>query len=320
MGNQLSQLSQLYPPKPTFTEHNLPDQSGKTFIITGGSSGLGEQLAYILYKHNAKIYIAARSEENSRKAIERVKARVPHSGGQMLYLHLDLNDLTTIKRSADAFLSQNDRLDVLWNNAGVMTPPHGSKTKQGYELQLGTNNIAPFLFTKFLRPILAETAKKASVDSVRVVWVSSNGSEIFSQKGGIDLSNMDYKNDKYAFTKYGNSKAGNIYQSSELARRAASEGIISVVRMIAMHMTKWQQLIGLKSLNPGALKTGLQRHRAGWQQLLGNWIFYEPIYGAYTELFAGLSPKITSAHNGAYSRSRSSPVSLLFIDPSFHSL
>ncbi|KAL8793616.1 MAG: hypothetical protein Q9195_003768 [Heterodermia aff. obscurata] len=282
MGNQLSQLSQVFPPKPTFTERNLPDQSGKTFIITGGSSGVGEQLAYILYKHNAKIYIAARSEEKSRKAIERVKARVPHSDGQMIYLHLDLNDLTTIKLSADEFLNENDRLDVLWNNAGVMTPPQGSKTKQGYELQLGTNNVAPFLFTKFLRPILAETAKKASADSVRVVWVSSNGSEVFSENGGVDLSNMDYKTDKYSYVKYGNSKAGNIYHSSELARRAASEGIISV------------------SLNPGALKTELLRHRVGWQQLFGNWLFYDPIYGAYTELFAGLSPEITSAQNGAY--------------------
>lgn len=235
MGNQLSQLTQIFPPKPTFTEHNLPDQSGKTFIITGGSSGVGEQLAYILYKHNAKIYIAARSEEKSRNAIERVKARVPHSGGQMIYLHLDLDDLTTIKRSADEFLSQNDRLDVLWNNAGVMTPPQGSKTKQGYELQLGTNNVAPFLFTRFLRPILAETAKKASADSVRVVWVSSNGSELFSEKGGVDLSNMDYRIDKSPFVKYGTSKAGNIYHGSELARRAASEGIISVVRIIAVH-------------------------------------------------------------------------------------
>ena len=310
MGNQLSQLSQIWPPKPTFTENNLPDQSGKTFIVTGGSSGVGEQLAYILYKHNAKIYIAARSEEKSRQAIERLKARVPHSGGQLIYLHLDLNDLTTIKRSADEFLSQNNRLDVLWNNAGVMTPPQGSQTKQGYELQLGTNNVAPFLFTKFLRPILAETAKKAPADSVRVVWVSSNGSEICSVKGGVDLSNMDYKSDKIAVVKYGNSKAGNIYHGSELAKRAASEGIISVVRIMAQCMTRRQQLIGLKSLNPGGLKTELPRHRAGWQQLLWSWFLYDPIYGAYTELFAGLSPKVTSAHNGAYRRSWFSPIIL----------
>lgn len=251
MGNRLSQLSEIFPPKPTLTERNLPDQSGKTFIVTGASSGVGEQLAYILYKHNAKIYIAARSEEKSRQAIERVKTRVPHSSGQMIYLHLDLNDLTTIKRSADEFLSQNDRLDVLWNNAGVMTPPQGSTTKQGYELQLGTNNLAPFLFTKLLQPILAETARKASADSVRVVWVSSNGSEHFSVNGGVDLSNMDYKTDKSPFTKYGNSKAGNIYHGSELARRAGSEGIISVVRystITSTYLTRLaNKLIGLSS-------------------------------------------------------------------------
>lgn len=212
-------------------EQNLPDQSGKVFIVTGASSGVGEQLAFILFKHNAKVYVAARSEEKSQKAIERIKARVPESNGQLIYLHLDLNDLTTVKRSADDFLSQNDRLDVLWNNAGVMTPPQGSKTEQGYELQLGTNNVAPFLFTKLLRPILAETAKKAPADSVRVVWVSSNGAEVFTEKDGIDISNLDYKVDKSAVVKYGASKAGNIYHGSELARRAANEGIISVVRI-----------------------------------------------------------------------------------------
>ena len=110
MGNQ---LSQLWPPKPRLTEQNLSDQSGKVVIITGGSSGVGEQLAYILYKHNAKVYIAARSEEKSQKAIERIRARVPQSNGQLIYLHLDLDDLITIKHSADEFLSQNERLDVL---------------------------------------------------------------------------------------------------------------------------------------------------------------------------------------------------------------
>ena len=65
-----------------------------------------------------------------------------------------------------------------------MIPPQGSKTKQGYDLQLGTNNIAPFLLTNFLYPILAKTAKTAPADSVRVVWVSSNGADILSPKGG----------------------------------------------------------------------------------------------------------------------------------------
>jgi retinol dehydrogenase 12 len=88
-----------------------------------------------------------------------------------VFLRLDLDDLTTIKKSAEEFLAKETRLDVLWNNAGVMIPPQGSKTKQGYELQLGTNNVAPFLFTKFLTPLLVETAKSATKGSVRVLWV-----------------------------------------------------------------------------------------------------------------------------------------------------
>ena len=77
-----------------------------------------------------------------------------------------------------------------------MMPPQGSKTKQGYELQLGTNNVAPFLFTKLLHPVLARTAKHAPANSVRVVWTSSSGVESFSPKGGVDLDNLDYKDDK----------------------------------------------------------------------------------------------------------------------------
>ena len=158
--------------------------------MTGGSSGVGLELAYILYLHNAKIYLAARSEEKTKAAISDIKSRVPDSKGSLLYLHLDLDDLTTVKASVETFLRDNDRLDVLWNNAGVMIPPQGSKTKQGYELQLGTNNVAPFLFTKLLHPLLAETAKSAPADSVRVVWVSSNAAELLSPKGGMEIDNL----------------------------------------------------------------------------------------------------------------------------------
>lgn len=234
------------------------------FIVTGSSSGIGEQLAYILYLKNAKVYVAARSEDKAMKAIEGIKSRVPSSTGQLRFLHLDLDDLTTIKASAEKFLSENDRLDVLWNNAGVMVPPLGSKTKQGYDKQLGTNNVAPFLFTKLLHPILAKTAKIALADSVRVVWVSSSGTELYSPKGGIDLSNLDYKVEKDNWFRYGASKAGNVLHGSELAKRAGSEGIISVVSVIVpceyrCGSNTWQ------SLNPGNLKSDLQRTVPKWQ-------------------------------------------------------
>jgi NAD(P)-dependent dehydrogenase (short-subunit alcohol dehydrogenase family) len=204
----------------------------QVFIVTGSSSGVGKELAQILYSHNAKVYIAARSPEKATKAIESIKTAVPKSAGELVFLHLDLDDLTTIKKSAEEFLSKETKLDVLWNNAGVMVPPQGSKTKQGYELQLGTNNLAPFLFTKFLTPILASTAKTSPPGAVRVVWVSSSAAEGFSPANGVDLNNLDYKTDKASWHKYGVSKAGNLFHSKEFAKRYAGDGIISVVSQV----------------------------------------------------------------------------------------
>ena len=156
-----------------------------------------------------------------------MKKNFPKSNGELVYLHLDLDDLSTIKKSAEEFLSKENKLDVLWNNAGVMVPPQGSKTKQGYELQLGTNNVAPFLFTKLLTPTLVKTAKSSPPGSVRVVWVSSSAAEMFSPPGGVDLENLDYKVDKGAWPKYGVSKAGNLLHSKEFAKRFPQ--IVSVV-------------------------------------------------------------------------------------------
>jgi retinol dehydrogenase-12 len=205
----------------------------QVFIVTGSSSGVGKELAQILYSHNAKVYFAARSAEKTAATIESVKTAFPNSKGQAIYLHLDLDDLTTIKASANEFLSKEDKLNVLWNNAGVMVPPQGSKTKQGYELQLGTNNVAPFLFTKLLTPILIKTAKSEPPGTVRVVWTSSSAAEGISPKNGVDMNNLNYEVDKSAWHKYGVSKAGNVFHSKEFAKRYAGDGLISVVCSLA---------------------------------------------------------------------------------------
>ena len=190
---------------------------------------MGKELAQILYAHDAKVYVAARSKERAAQVMEEIRANFPASKGELVYLHLDLEDLSTIKASAEEFLGKEDRLDVLWNNAAVMNTPAGSKTKQGYELQLGTNNIAPFLFTKLLTPVLVETAKTAPKGSVRVVWVSSSAAEVIAPVGGVDMNNLDYKKDLSRWMKYGVSKGGNILHSNEFAKRHEEDGIISVV-------------------------------------------------------------------------------------------
>jgi retinol dehydrogenase-12 len=228
MGNT---ISQTFPPKPKFIESSIPDLQGKVYIVTGASAGVGKELARILYSRNGTVYVAARSVDKASAAIAWIQQSHPDSQGTLHFLKLDLNDLEGIKPSAEEFLSKEKRLDVLFNNAGVMVPPKGSTTKQGYELQLGTNCVAPFLFTKLLTPLIVQTAKTSPAGEVRVVWVSSGAVEIGAPKGGLDVQNLDYKVDKASWEKYSISKGGNILHAVEYARRYREEGIISIVSL-----------------------------------------------------------------------------------------
>jgi retinol dehydrogenase-12 len=159
---------------------------------------------------------------------------------------LDLADLPTIKPAVEKFTASSTRLDLLMNNAGVMAPPKGSKTKQGFELQLGTNVIGHHVLTVLLTPMILETAKTSLPASVRVIWTSSIGSRISAPKnGGILWDDINFNHTStgsYNFAPYGQSKAGNVFQAAEFARRYADSGVLTA------------------SLHPGSLRTNLQRH------------------------------------------------------------
>ncbi|KAI0115904.1 short-chain dehydrogenase [Nemania sp. FL0031] len=282
MAHYISTLYQLFPGKPDYTEKDIPDLSGKVYLVTGANTGIGKEVAGILYSKNAAVYVAARNAEKGANAIASIKEAFPSSGGRLELLQLDLSDLTTIKASAEAFLAKEKRLDVLFNNAGVMFPPNGSKTAQGYELQLGTNCLGPFLFTQLLTPTLIATAKTAPKGSVRVVWVSSSAADHLNPRGGIDFDNLDYKRDIFYAFKYGISKAGNYYHATEYARRHRDDGIVSV------------------SLNPGNLKSELDRNCNFVEMLFRNATTYPPVNGAYTELFAALSDEVNLENSGAW--------------------
>ncbi|CAK7205499.1 short-chain alcohol dehydrogenase [Sporothrix eucalyptigena] len=303
-----SMIAQNLPSAPKFTEKNLPDLSGKIYLITGANAGVGKELSRILYGQNAKVYMACRSEGKCQKAIEDIKTTVPSSTGSLTYIHIDLGDLTTIKPAAEAFLAHENHLDVLFNNAGVMLPPSEQKTTvQGYDLQLGTNTVAPFLFTKLLTPVLkASSTPKAQS---RVVWVASMATELYSGKNGIDMTNLSSGSKTYIkpitdpMMLYGNSKAGTYLHSVEYARRHRDDGIISV------------------AVNPGNLDSDLYRTIGGRQEekksqesqdvglglftrlslkIFRSYMLHPPVYGAYTELFAGLSPDVTLAKSGSW--------------------
>ncbi|KAL4796225.1 hypothetical protein BDV19DRAFT_398343 [Aspergillus venezuelensis] len=289
-----AQFSQFFPPKPTFTEKDLPSTKDKVFLITGGTSGIGSELAKILYRHGgSKVYITGRTEEKARAAVQEIKAAVPnpnHQGqgnGKLDYIVLELSDLTSIKASAEQFMAKESRLDVLFNNAGVSQPPVGSVSRQEYELQIAVNLLGPFLFTHLLLPLLEATASTSSSSSCppRVIWTSSQVSELSSPAEGIILNEL--KNPpRDPVRNYLNSKTGNMFLSAEFARRygasqSASSGIISV------------------ALNPGAANSNLFR-TAKIMKLLAYPLLYSPARAAHTALYAGLSGDILKENNGCY--------------------
>lgn len=186
------------------------------------------------------------------------------------------------------FLDKETRLDVLFNNAGVMHPADGSVTAQGYELQLGVNCLGSFLLTKLLTSILIATAKTQPEGKVRVVWVASSAAEMpyFSPAGGMPMDNLDYHIPKDRMTKYAVSKAGNYFHGTEYARRYKADGIVSV------------------PLNPGNLSSDLWRSQVSVARMfLNTFVLHEPKYGAYTELFAGISDEVTLEKTGSWGES-----------------
>ncbi|THZ97862.1 hypothetical protein D6C88_01093 [Aureobasidium pullulans] len=172
-------------------------------------------------------------------------------------------------KGVEKFLAQESRLDVLTNNAGVMTPPKGSKTAQDFELQFGTNVLGSFLLTKLLLPIIEKTAASSPAGSVRVTFAGSLAVDLMSPTGGVAWTDNEPTLHGSQETNYGQSKAGNALLASALRRRVEKSGVIS---------NAW---------NPGNLKSELQRHMPSVQAMFVNMIVYPVVNGAYTELFAG---------------------------------
>ncbi|KAI0134295.1 short-chain dehydrogenase [Xylariales sp. AK1849] len=280
----MSLMNQLFPPRPIFTEAKLPDQAGKVFIVTGGAAGVGIEVAKALYGKNGTVYIATRSSEKMERAVEHIRKTRPDSKGRLQPLVVDFADLTSIKPAVDKFLAKERRLDVLFNNAAVMTPPAGSKTAQGLDLEMGTNTVGAFLLTRLLEHVLCATAQMSPHGSVRTVWVSSFIG-LGTSPGGVawdETSKQPAILAKDARMNYMQSKVANIFLAHEYAKRLGDKGVLST------------------SLHPGLMKTELQRHSPALRGFVMGVIFKGPEYGACTELFAGLSQDITAERNGSF--------------------
>lgn len=283
MIRNIFKQSVLIPAAP-ITEKNVPDQTGRVHIITGGYSGCGLGLAKILYGANATVYIAGRDQAKADAALSEITKAHPQSRGKAAFLRLDLSDLASISGAVQDFTSRESRLDVLTNNAGVMFPKKGSKSAQGHDLTIGTNCLGPFLFTNLLYPILTKTAKlnDSAPGSVRVTWAASIAVEWLSPSGGgMTLTPSGEPKILGIDKDYGQSKVGNIFLATEHARRHGSD-VINVA---------W---------NPGNLKTPLYRTVPSAGMLVMGSMLHPMIQGSYTELYAAVAPAITPEKNGAY--------------------
>ncbi|KAH8981078.1 NAD(P)-binding protein [Lactarius akahatsu] len=274
MGGQLSLWQQSFPPKPQWGVNDIPDLTGKVILVTG-KTGIGKETVKHLLAHNAKVYLAARSAQRANEAIAELKNE---TGKQAIFLQLDLSDISAVRKSAQEFLSKESQLHVLINNAGVMVPPKEQVTVQTYDMQFGTNVIGNYLsssghwlLTELLLPALfAATDASPSHEKARIVT-------------GLDFDPLA---DGPTRTRYGElelynkSKFGNVDVACELARRYGDK-IVST------------------SLNPGNIRTELQRSMPGWQSTIVNRIMYPPSKGALTQLYCVTAPSAVDA-NGKF--------------------
>jgi NAD(P)-dependent dehydrogenase (short-subunit alcohol dehydrogenase family) len=204
-----------------WTFDDIPCQAGRTAVVTGANSGLGFESARQLAIKGANVIAACRDRDKGTDAVRRILDESPK--GNVTSALLDLADLDSVARFADDVLADHHRLDLLINNAGLLTPPEG-KTKQGFELQFGINHLGHFALTGRLLPLILATP-----DS-RVTTVSSLGQYI----GRIDFADLQFSQRGYQpWAAYGQSKLANLVFTLELQRRLDAVG--STVRSTGSH-------------------------------------------------------------------------------------
>jgi NAD(P)-dependent dehydrogenase (short-subunit alcohol dehydrogenase family) len=261
-----------------WTTAEVPDQHGRTFLVTGANSGLGFEASRALAHRGARVILACRDFERGREAVEAIRAETAH--GQLEIEVLDLADLACVRSIAARIMTTHDRLDVLVNNAGVMAIPLRA-TKDGFEMQFGTNHLGHFALTGLLLPLLLRTPAS------RVVNVSS----LVHKRGRIDFDDLMFERRRYnPWAAYAQSKLANLLFTFELDRRLRRADAPTIA--LAAH--------------PGYANTALQRRgpemrgSAVEKMLMGaaNAVFAQSaVAGAAPELRAATDP---DAHGGDY--------------------
>ncbi len=260
---------------PKWTASDIPSQRGRSAIVTG-TGGLGYETALALTKNGAEVIIAGRDKAKGAEAVKKIRNSV--ASANIRFEELDLASLASVQAFGERMNNERQSLDLLINNAGVMTPPTRKTTKDGFELQFGTNYLGHFALTAHLMPLLRKGKNP------RVVHLGS----IAHRSGVIHFDDLQFEGRYKAMEAYSQSKIAMIMFALELQRRSDASG--------------W----GLLSIpvHPGISRTDLLLNGAGpnssagiARRLLGPILFQPAAQGALPALFAATSP---SAKGGTY--------------------
>jgi NAD(P)-dependent dehydrogenase (short-subunit alcohol dehydrogenase family) len=219
-------LKRLIPMTMHWTAADIPSQAGRRVLITGANSGIGYMAALKLARKDAKVLLACRDQRRGEAAIARIISDSP--GADVELVVLDLASLESVREVAARQLDRGLGIDLLINNAGVMTPPKRKETKDGFELQFGTNVLGHFALTGLLMPALERAAASAEQDP-RVVTIAS----IAHKRGRIDFDDLQSTKQYGPMKAYQQSKLANLLFAFELDRRLKAKG--SRVLSVAAH-------------------------------------------------------------------------------------
>src|SRR6201997_2051127 len=251
----------------TWSTADIPNQSGRVAIITGANTGLGFHTAAALADKGAHVVLAVRNLDKGKAAADKIKADSPNA--VVALQKLDLTSLEAIREAADELKAAHQRIDLLINNAGVMYTDKDT-TKDGFELQFGTNHLGHFALTGLLLERLLP------VDGSRVVTVSSQG----HRTGRINFDDLQSERSYGRHTAYAQSKLANLMFTYELHRRLAANGAPTIA--VAAH--------------PGGANTELTRNAAGFVRaaLEAVWglVTQGPDMGALPALRAATDPDV----------------------------
>ncbi len=257
-----------------WTASDIPPQRGRSVVITG-TGGLGFQDALALARTGADVTLAGRNSAKGKAAVEQIRAAAP--GAQVQFEEVDLAQLDSVTAFAERLRGSRARLDILINNAAVMTPPQRQTTADGFELQFGTNYLGHFAMTAQLLPLLRKS------DAPRVISLSS----VAARQGTIDFADLQAERSYQPMRAYAQSKLACLLFAFELHRRSTTAGW--GITSIAAH--------------PGISRTDLLTNAPGERSAQGLartwlWFLFQPAaQGALPTLYAATSPQATP---GAY--------------------